>query len=303
MLRLAHAATIVAVTAGLVAAAPSTASADEWGRTICPDGSQRPGCDVSTGTTGQTGSSTNRTGGRDGDRKCRKPGGDVIPCRRGNAWAGGDGCYYSPADLSADTVAALGGQPAGEGGWYNRTCYAGSAGGELGLGGPVWIAGAAPVLSPEVLARQARAKLLLPGVVIELSPSGDQLVRLPTWLSVAASSWHERSATAAVPGVSVTATARPVKATWVMGDGSAVVCEGPGTPWKPGADPAAASPDCGHRYLRSSARAPGAAYTVMVTVAWEVTWAGAGQSGTIAGLGTTGSVRVRVAESQALVTR
>jgi hypothetical protein len=64
----------------------------------------------------------------------------------------------------------------------------------------------------------------------------------------------------------------------------------------------AASPDCGYRYLRSSAGAPGGAYTVTVTISWRVTWAGAGQAGTIPGLTTVGAVQVRVAESQTVIT-
>jgi hypothetical protein len=138
-------------------------------------------------------------------------------------------------------------------------------------------------------------------VVIRLNPSGDQLVNLPTWLSLDAGSWQSQSATASVPGVSVTATARPVRAVWSLGEGGSVTCTGPGTPWQPGTDPMASSPDCGYTYRHSSARAPGSAFSVTVTVTWEVTWAGAGQSGTIAGLSTTGTVPVRVAESQAVL--
>jgi hypothetical protein len=88
-----------------------------------------------------------------------------------------------------------------------------------------------------------------------------------------------------------------------MGDGSTVVCEGPGTPWRPGLDPAGSSPDCGHRYLRASAGAPGGAFTVTVTVSWDVSWSGAGRSGAVPGLTTTSSLQLRVAESQALLTR
>ena len=96
----------------------------------------------------------------------------------------------------------------------------------------------------------------------------------------------------------MTATARPVKVAWSMGDGSTRTCEGPGTAWKPGTDPRAASPDCGHVYRRASD-----GYTVSATVTWEVIWAGAGQSGTVPGLETTGQVQARVQESQAVVSR
>ena len=99
----------------------------------------------------------------------------------------------------------------------------------------------------------------------------------------------------------MTATARAVLATWLLGDGSTVVCHRPGARWTAGTDPLAASPDCGHTYTRSSAGEPGSAFRVTVTVTWEVTWAGAGQTGVVPGLTTTGGAQVRVAESQAVI--
>lgn len=301
MLRIIRCGAVVALAVGIGLAVPAAADADGYGNARCSDGAARPGCEVTAGTTGQTGGSTNATGGRGGDGTCRKPSGEVIPCRRGEAWAGSDGCYYSPAELSADTIAALGGQPAGQGGWYIRTCYSPLGNGEQGFGGPVWMPGAPPVVSPQVLARQARARLNLPHVVIKLNPPDVQLVHLPIWLTLDHSSWTQQSATASVPGVSVTATARPVKAVWSMGDGGSVVCAGPGTAWQPGMDPAATSPDCGYTYRRSSAGAAGGRFAVTVAVTWEVTWAGGGASGTIPGLTTTSTVRVPVQESQAVI--
>jgi hypothetical protein len=144
--------------------------------------------------------------------------------------------------------------------------------------------------------------LTLPGVAIRVNPAGDQLVGLPSWLSLDSASWRPQSATAAVPGVSVTATATPTQAVWSMGNGESVVCHGPGTPWRSGTDPVAASPDCGYRYSLSSAGAPGGAFTLTVTISWQVTWAGAGLAGTIPGLTTTGAAQVRVAESQTVIT-
>ncbi|MEV8515880.1 hypothetical protein [Dactylosporangium sp. NPDC051484] len=287
----------------IVAAPRPAIAADATGGVQCPPGSTNPSCDVSAETKGNSGdtSTGNNKGGRGGDGKCRNPSGAEIPCERNGARAGADGCYYAPIDPSPSTIAALGGQPAGEGGWYMRTCYSPVAGGEQGLGGLVWIAGAPPVVSPAVLARQARARLDLPAAVIKTNPPGDQLVNLPVWLALEPTSWKSQSATASVPGVSVTATARPVQASWSMGDGTTVSCAGPGTVWSAGTDPVKASPDCGHIYRRSSAAAAGGIYTVKVTVIWEVTWAGAGQSGSVPGLTTTGQARTRVQESQTVV--
>ncbi|GIF74138.1 hypothetical protein [Asanoa siamensis] len=296
---------IVAMTVAVsaLAAAPSMAFAGGGtGSVNCDKDSSQPGCNATVGTPGRPGASTGGTGGRGGDGKCRNPQGVEIPCQRDGGWAGADGCYYKPADLSQSTIDALGGQPTGAGGWYQRTCYSDATGTTRALGRPVWIAGAPPVVSPAVLARQARARLVLPEVVVQLNPAGKQLTNLPTWLAMDPSSWAAKSATASVPGVSVTATARPVQASWAMGNGATKVCTGPGTPWTSGTDPALPSPDCSYTYTRSSASAPGGVFTVTVTVAWEVTWAGAGESGTVPGLTTTAGVPVTVQESQAVVT-
>ncbi|MBN1174815.1 MAG: hypothetical protein JXA67_21825 [Micromonosporaceae bacterium] len=266
---------------------PAPALADEGvGGAVCTKPSD-PVCDVYAGRPGQPG---NSNGGQNAGRGSSSQGGESDLH-----------CTYDPVSPSADTVAALGGQPAGEGGWYIKTCYRDDGTGWC-FPAPVWIPGAQPAVSPEALARQARSRLRLPAVAIRLNPAGDQLVNLPTWLALDTASWQAQSATASVPGVSVTATARPVKAVWALGEGGSVTCTGPGTAWTAGTDPMAASPDCGYTYRRSSAGVAGAAFNVTVTITWEVTWAGAGQSGTVAGLTTTGTVSVRVAESQAVLT-
>ncbi|NIL43744.1 hypothetical protein HCB17_23465 [Salinispora arenicola] len=303
MLKLARVAVAVLVAGAVLLVAPTPVYADPFGDTRCDKNPGAPGCEVTAGNTGTTGGSNagKGGGGRGGDGKCRNPSGEEILCQRDGAWAGADGCYYRPIDPSPSTVQALGGQPAGEGGWYQRTCYGADGAATTGLGGPVWIAGVPPVVSPEVLARQARARLTLPKVEIAMNPPGDQLVNLPVWLALDRASWRAQSATASVPGVSVTATARPVRVSWSMGDGTTRVCDGPGTVWRPGTDPAKASPDCGHVYRRSSAGTPGGTYTVTATVTWEVVWAGAGQSGTVPGLTTSGQVQTRVQESQAVI--
>ncbi len=248
-----------------------------WGRARC--GNQpKPGCSVETGSPARAGSPA-RTNGRGSP----------------------DPCSYRRMEPSKDIEAALGGRPKGRGAWYTRVCRVHRLGGAVGFdASPIWLA-APPAVSPEALAAEAASRLVLPDVVIRVSPAGDQLVGLPTWLWVDGSSWRSVSATASVPGASVTATARPVRVTWSLGDGSEVVCRGPGTPWRRGVDPRAASPDCGHRYVRSSASQPGSGYLVRVSVAWAVSWAGAGSSGVVPGLATNASTRLRVAESQAVL--
>lgn len=295
--RLAGAALLVAT--AVIAWPPTVAVAEPWGDAQCGD-QPRPGCDVSAGDPGSP--SPVRPGRSGGSRDtCRDRAGRQAPCYDSNAGhMSSDGCYYQPADVDAATEKSMGGRPDGPGDWYWRTCR-GDLDGTTNSRVLVWLT-EAPVISPEVLARQAASRLDLPVVRVGSSPSGEKLVRLPVWLWVERSSWAPRSATASVPGLSVTARAEPRRAVWRMGDGSAVVCRAAGTRWRGGMNPRASSPDCGYTYRRSSAAQPRAAYVVSVTVTWAVSWSGGGRSGTLPALSTSTSTRFRVGESQAVIT-
>jgi hypothetical protein len=195
--------------------------------------------------------------------------------------------------------------PAPGGAWYVYKCT--TAGNhDAFYRPPVWIAngqpGPAPLPSPAQLAAQALNQLRLPAPKIEANPTGDQLVSLPTWMWLDRASWGDVSATAAVPGVSVTAVAKPTSVTWTMGDGGSVTCTGPGSPFAAGGNPKAASPDCGYTYHQSSAGQPSQAFPVTAIVSWTVTWAGAGQGGTFPNMTTAATVAFRVAESQGIAT-
>jgi hypothetical protein len=156
---------------------------------------------------------------------------------------------------------------------------------------------------PAAMERQVVRQLVLPDPVIRMSPDEKhaQLVRVPTWMWLDRAMWKPVSKTVQAPGVVVTAKAIPQTATWAMGDGSTVMCEGAGTPYSAKYKADSASPDCGHTYLRSSAGQPEEAYTVKVTVTWRVRWHGGGQQGVIPGLQTQAQIPLRVAEAQALV--
>ncbi|WP_344396297.1 hypothetical protein [Streptomyces vastus] len=157
----------------------------------------------------------------------------------------------------------------------------------------------------EAVAQQAVERLELPEPVIRTSPDEDfvQVVHVPTWMWVEEGSWGPETAKAQVPGVEVTATARPRKAVWSMGEGGTVVCDGPGTPYSDAYSPKASSPDCGYTYRRASLSAPGKAYTVSVQVTWDVEWQGAGESGVVPGLVMSAERQLVVDEVQAVVTR
>ncbi|MER5481294.1 hypothetical protein ABT026_30595 [Streptomyces sp. NPDC002734] len=162
-----------------------------------------------------------------------------------------------------------------------------------------------PQVSPAELAQQAVARLKLPVPVIRMNPDEDfaQVVHVPTWMWMPEASWGPVTETVSVPGVSVTATARPRRAVWSMGDGTTVTCDGPGTPYSSRFRADAESPDCGHVYRRASLAEPGGKYRVTVTVLWDVEWSGGGQSGTGHGLSSTTERHVLVDEVQAVVAR
>lgn len=287
---------VAAVTAGVLVGIAGPALADPIGRADC-DEQPRPGCDV---TATDPGSSPKPVKPGSGGT-CRDVAGRKAPCHSDTAGdMSSDGCYYRPADVDAATEARMGGRPAGPGGWYWRTC-SGDLDGSTNSRVLVWLRNV-PVITPEVLGRQAASRLELPAVRVAASPTGAKLVNLPVWLWLSRSSWTGQSATARVPGLSVTATAKPQTATWWMGDGSTVTCRSAGARWRKGIEPRSESPDCGHVYRKSSAGESRGSYPVTVTVRWAVSWSGGGQSASLPAMSTSTTTRFLVEESQAVIT-
>ena len=301
---------VVLIAAAAVVAVGPAAWADDGTVSVQCHQGQGPGCAVaaSSRTTIPTSSSrVHPQPGVTGGGPCHDAEGNVVPCfSPGYGWIGTGGCYwkvdtrYSPP--AWDTADQHTGQ---QGAWFDFTCPEVNVG---TAGGIVWLrtghGGGPPPPPPVVLARRARSRLVLSPPQIDASPApgADQLVNLPTWLWIQRSAWRPVSATASVPGVSVTARAAPKQVTWTMGDGSTVVCRGAGTPYRSKDDPHAPSPDCGHTYRRSSAGQPSGAYPVSATITWEIRWSGGGQSGTFPALTTTANAQFPVAESQAVNT-
>ncbi|UZJ34225.1 hypothetical protein [Streptomyces endophytica] len=155
-----------------------------------------------------------------------------------------------------------------------------------------------------VVVQQAVSRLKLPKPVIHTSPREDlvQVVNVPTWMWVERGAWGPVTTAAAVDGLEVTATARPRRTVWSMGDGGSVVCRGPGTPYSAEYGPKASSPDCGYTYRRASTSEPAKAFPVSVRVIWDVEWRGGGRSGTVPGLAMSARRRLVVDEVQAVVT-
>jgi hypothetical protein len=263
------------VTVSVAVSAGAARAGDGVGGVDCQQHPDAAECNVDVGTLGSPGDGGGTGGNGDGS---------------GDSSGGADHCYYQLA-------AAQSPRPAGAaaGAWYVQICIIGDGKGGNSQSPPMWIA-QAPQVDPAVLARSARAKLQLPVPAIRTNPDASTtnvLVTIPVWLWVDSSAWGARSATASVPGRSVTATATATKVVWQLGDGTSVLC-GQGTAWTSGTDPAEASPTCGHSYLK-----PGN-LTLTATVTWTLTWAGGGQSGTVPDLTTTAQTAVHVAEAPAL---
>ena len=165
--------------------------------------------------------------------------------------------------------------------------------------------GAGP--TPREVAEIAVEQMNLRAIDIGITPAPGEgsvgIVGMPVWMWAANADRHTVgpiTASASAGGITVTATAEVLLITWDMGDGTVVQCATAGTPYT-AAYGKSKSPDCGHVYERSSSTKPGAKYTVSATSSWVVTWAGAGQTGTIRLDGLTRSVAIAVGEAQVLV--
>ncbi len=173
-------------------------------------------------------------------------------------------------------------------------------------GGPCPAEPAPPgvAVDPAVLAVQARGQLALPAPAIRLNPAPprDQLVNMTTWMWVDPATWGTHSSQVGVPGVTVTASAKPERVIWDMGNGALVICSGPGVPYDTARAEAAQRSDCSYTYRRSSAGLAHGRYVVTATVEWSASWSvvGAPGGGTLPGLRRSASVAIRVAEVQAV---
>jgi hypothetical protein len=176
----------------------------------------------------------------------------------------------------------------------------------LGVGGGlVWrpALGSGPSITPAELAQRAVRRLGIrgPAIGMEPPPGKHGRVGLPVWLWTRRSprTWGPASATASVPGLSVTATARGTQIVWRMGDGHQVACHGPGTPYR-AAFGGQSSPDCGYVYSEPSTLLPGGVYRVTATTTWRVDWAGGGESGTLT-VQRSSSTTTAIGEIQVLI--
>jgi hypothetical protein len=231
---------------------------------------------------------------------CPPDGGDCVvvvgtPAGPGSGGGGGGGggsddptsCYYKLAEPPppAGDPAWDGHQP-GDGAVYLKICKTAGLGGSVGFDiTTVWSANPpGATVSPAVLAAEAIRQLPIRGPIITTAPdtNGAGLVGLPVWIWTPATeaTWGPVSRTAAVPGLSVTATARAVKTVYAMGNGATVTCTAPGTPYRPEYGNRM-SPDCGYAGYPRPSSTVGGRYTITGTTTWQVNWAGGGQTGQV----------------------
>jgi hypothetical protein len=230
-----------------------------------------------------------------------------VPCSsEAGYWSNDYNCYISlvaPQPAAGDP--SWQGHDAGDGAVYQ--CYQPQTALLVWIWsqGPPPNSGAGP--TPGEVAHLAIKDMNLTAINIGIAPEPGSdsigLVGMPVWMWATNPDDHTYgpvTASASAGGITVTATARVLKLTWLMGDGTKVVCHTAGTPYQPSYG-MQESPDCGHIYTKSSSHEEDERFTVTAISDWVVTWAGAGQSGTIRLNGLQRSVEVAIGEAQVLV--
>ncbi len=308
MLRRVATALVAVVVHAAVASSSFAASVD----VSCPPTAQA--CLIDVFDPGSAGSSTRPDASSPAPapdvRVCRVPSSDrVVPCNDPLwGWFSNlDGCYYQTLSSQPDADSPIfDGYPDG-GTVYHRECLFGG-GGSSTSGWVVLPAApdgfAAASVTPAELATRAVDTLELQGPDIGIAPppGSTGLVGVPVWLwtDVSPQTWGPASATASIPGLSVTATAKATQVVWDMGDGTTITCANPGTAYSidyGGVE----SPTCGHVYTRTSAGQPDNAYPITATTTWQVSWTGGGASGVLT-VTRTSTSSIRMGELQVLVT-
>jgi hypothetical protein len=179
---------------------------------------------------------------------------------------------------------------------------------------PFWVdAGRPPAeplaVSPKILAEYAYDELPVPGTEIEMAPTGESTVNLPTWVWLDKARFKKISVTASLPGtgLSATTTAEPVSLridpgtadaeTYPASGECAISTDGSiGAPYTKGK--ADQTPPCGVTYLRSTGQ--NNAYPLQATVTWKITWTSTtGEGGRLPDgtFGATQDVNVREIQS------
>ncbi|ABD12691.1 hypothetical protein ThrDRAFT_03234 [Frankia casuarinae] len=151
-------------------------------------------------------------------------------------------------------------------------------------------------------AREVRRRLPAPRGRFSPDVAGAAVVRVSVWFAVPGQ-WSAVSASAQIPGASVTVTAAPTVLRFAPGDGSPPVsCVGPGPVFVPGTPEPARPPACSYTYRDASTAAPGGRFWPgVLAIDWTVAWSASdGEHGTLPGITTRAEVPVEVREIEAV---
>ncbi len=234
--------------------------------------------------------------------------GQEVPCSDPlfGAWSNDNQCYIRRSDPQPPPSSPLWQGRYPDGAIYD--CLDPSSG-PYSNGARFWLpngadAGMTPQQAAEAVVRRMDLRAPDIGIVPEDRPGSIGAVGAPVymWTARGPATTGPQTLTGSAGGITITATARVDRTVWGMGDGTTVTCRTPGTPYEDrfGFSP---SPDCGHRYTRTSAGQPRSAYPVTATAFWVVDWTGPGGSSGRITLDLTSRTSIQVGELQALVTR
>ncbi len=242
----------------------------------------------------------------DGGRPaCFWYGGRPIPCTDPfyGTWSNDLQCYLNRLDPQPPPSDDIWGGNYPRGAIYQCTDPARTGNPIVWLPQPPEVA-MSPEQAAQIVVRRMDLRAADIGIVPEDEPGRIGAVGAPVymWTTPGPTTFGPQVLTGSAGGVTITATAKVDRVVWTMGDGTSVTCRTAGTPYEDRFG-FRDSPDCGHRYTRTSAGRPANAYPVSATSFWVVDWTGpAGSSGQIT-LDLVSSTSIVVGELQALVTR
>jgi hypothetical protein len=232
-----------------------------------------------------------------------------IPCAIDIGWwSNAEQCYIRLADPQLPLPAGL--NP--EGAWYDcnpapaPTCDPGTVCRDEWSFTNWYVTPppGVPNLTPGQAARSLISSFELEGITVGFAPDPNvagsrSYVGVPIWMWAADPtplSFGPYVESSTLGAVTITATAQVTSVIWNMGDGTTVTCAG-GTPFV-AAFGAIDSPNCGHRYGRTSKSQPGGRFPVTATSQWQVSWEGGGESGVVSTTtSSTSSVQINEIQS------
>jgi hypothetical protein len=224
--------------------------------------------------------------------------GQVVPCRTENGFFdAASHCYLTLSDTPLPTMRG-GDRPPGTK-FYRCWVILGVVDGK-----PQGIDRFEPVIrepgqtrtiDPRVAAKQVVETMNFVAPQLGLSPYVQSanhvgIVNVPIWMWVTdpgPTTTGPQTKTAALGGVSITATGTVDHIEWSMGAGKSVTCNGAGTPFTrnmaagKSLKDMPSSPTCGFRYSKSSRCVKSGSYQVTATAYWTVHWTGGGMQGDI----------------------